>query len=180
MGELRFERVPKGIENSNFDCGISSINEDVKHSYYPHILQHAYTYSIIVEDIVVGYTQIMFRDIELTDLPEDIAEYESEVKDNKVTAVHIRFIAIRKEYQRKKFGTNILRIIIAYVRQLTQMWPVRIITIDARLNLMEWYKKEGFLDMVHNKPGQEGVTQAMFMDCMRYEEELSEYIDSLQ
>ena len=33
MGELRFERVPKGIENSNFDCGISSINEDVKHSY---------------------------------------------------------------------------------------------------------------------------------------------------
>lgn len=45
---------------------------------------------------------------------------------------------------------------------------------------MEWYKKEGFLNMVHNKPGQEGVTQAMFMDCMRYEEELSEYIDSLQ
>lgn len=180
MGELRLEKVPKGIKNSNFDCGILSINEDIKNSYYPHILQHAYTYSIIAEGIVVGYFQIMFRDIELSDLPDDIAEYESEVKDNKVTAVHIRFIAIGKEHQKKKLGTSILRVIIAYVRQLTQMWPVRIITIDARLNLMEWYKKEGFLNMVHNKPGQEGVTQAMFMDCMGYEEELSEYIDSLQ
>ena len=120
----------------------------------------------------------MFRDVELTDLPDDIAEYDSEVKDNRITAVHIRFIAIDKEYQKKKLGTSTLQIIIAYVRQLTQMWPVRIITIDARLDLMKWYIEEGFLSMVHNKPGQQGVTQAMVMDCMRYEEELSEYVDS--
>ena len=155
-----------------------SINKDVKNSYYPHILQHVYTYSIIVEKRVVGYFQIMFRDVELTDLPDDIAEYDSEVKDNRITAVHIRFIAIDKEYQKKKLGTSTLQIIIAYVRQLTQMWPVRIITIDARLDLMKWYIEEGFLSMVHNKPGQQGVTQAMVMDCMRYEEELSEYVDS--
>ena len=133
-----------------------------------------------VNNRVVEYFQIMFRDIELMDLPDDISDFESCVKDNKITAVHIRFIAIDKKYQRNKLGRTTLEIIIAYVRQLTQRWPIWIITIDARLELVPWYKEEGFLYMQHNKPGQEGVTRAMYMDCMRYENELCEYIESQQ
>lgn len=36
----------------------------------------------------------MFREIELDDFPPEIADYDPEIKDRKVSAVHIRYIAI--------------------------------------------------------------------------------------
>lgn len=179
MGELQFKIVSRKVEQSNFDCGIESINADIVNSYYPTILQHAYAYSIIANNRIVGYFQIMFRDIELNDLPEDISEYDSGKKENKISAVHINFIAIDKRYHRNNLGTFTLRIIIEYVRQLTQRWPIRIITIDARNELIHWYKEEGFLFMPHNRVGQDGVTRAMYMDCFRYQKELNDYIESI-
>ena len=47
----------------------------------------------------------MFRDIELNDLPEDISEYDSGKKENKISAVHINFIATDKRYHRNNLGT---------------------------------------------------------------------------
>lgn len=179
MEELQFKRVTKDVEYGEFDCDVSSINEDVKHSYYPHILQHAYTYSIVAREKILGYFQIMFRDVEIKDFPEDISEYESGVKDRTVSAIHIRFIAIDKNYQRRGIGQSVLNTLIMRVNRLAEKWPIRIVTIDARCDLVDWYTKCGFRRMLHNKEGQEGVTIAMYLDCIHYEDELNEYIENM-
>ena len=178
MGTLEFRRVTKNVENDSFECGINSINDYVKDSYYPTIVQHAYAYSIMSKGKILGYYMILFRDIELDDFPEEIADYNPYIKEDKISAVHIRYIAIDKKYQGHKIGTSALQTIIKAVQKLALEWPIRVITLDARIELVDWYKREGFVKLKSNTPGQNGTTEAMFFDCMNFSKELSEYLES--
>ena len=94
MGNLQYRKVTREVEDTSFTCDIPSIDEYVKNSYYPTIVQHAYGYSISGRGIVLGYYMIMFREIELDDFPPEIADYDSEIKDRKVSAVHMVHIVI--------------------------------------------------------------------------------------
>lgn len=179
MGILQFKSVTRDVESLPFDCGVDSINEYVKNSYYPTITQHAYAYSIMSGERVLGYYQVLFRDIKLDDFPAKIADYDPGVKDEKISAVHIRYIAIDEQYQGHKIGTSTLQTIIKNVKNLSELWPIRVITIDAKSDLVDWYKREGFKKMKNNTVGQEGTTEAMYFDCMRYGDELEKYIDSI-
>ena len=91
MGKLQFIEVDNKVEDAIFDCGIESINNYIIESYYPRIVQNAYTYSIMYKDIILGYYQIMFREIKLEDFPEEISDYSKEINNSKLSAVHIRF-----------------------------------------------------------------------------------------
>ena len=175
MGSLEFKLVTKQVGETSFDCGVDSINEYVRKSYYPTIAQHAYAYSICSGDKVLGYYQVYFKEILLEDFPEEISDYQSEIKDGKITAAHIRFLAIDKQYHRNKIGTKTLESIIKEVKTFSKVWPIRVITIDARDDLVEWYKNEGFKLMINNTVGQDGVSTAMFFDCMNYYNELNEF-----
>lgn len=119
MGKLQFIEVDNKVEDATFDCGIESINNYIRESYYPHIIQNAYTYSIMYKDIILGYYQIMFREIKLEDFPEEISDYSTEINNSKLSAVHIRFIAIDEKYQKNGIGTAVLHTIIEKVRQLS-------------------------------------------------------------
>ena len=57
----------------------------------------------------------MFREIELDDFPPEIADYDPEIKNRKVTAVHIRYIAIDEKYQHNRIGTATIQTIIKNV-----------------------------------------------------------------
>lgn len=46
MGNLQYRKVTREVEDTSFTCDIPSIDEYVKNSYYPTIVQHAYGYSI--------------------------------------------------------------------------------------------------------------------------------------
>ena len=179
MDKLKLSLVKPNIESSSFDCGVKSINSYVKLSYYPLLLQQAYTFEVTLDGRVLGYYQILFREIELSYFPEEISEYKCEEKENTLSAVHVRFIAVDKKYQRNGIGTTILQIIIKQIRSLSNLWPIRIITIDAILPLVEWYKKMDFRIMAGNTPGQDGVSVAMFFDCLRFSQELEDYSNSL-
>ena len=168
MGKLQFIEVDNKVEDAIFDCGIESINNYIRESYYPHIVQNAYTYSIMYKDIILGYYQIMFREIKLEDFPEEISDYSTD----------IRFIAIDEKYQKNGIGTAVLHTIIEKVRQLSIFWPIRVITIDAELDLIGWYSEIGFNKMIHNTAGQDGTTEAMYFDCMNHMNQLKEYLDS--
>lgn len=178
MGKLQFIEVDNKVEDATFDCGIESINNYIRESYYPHIIQNAYTYSIMYKDIILGYYQIMFREIKLEDFPEEISDYSTEINNSKLSAVHIRFIAIDEKYQKNGIGTAVLHTIIEKVRQLSIFWPIRVITIDAELDLIGWYSEIGFNKMIHNTAGQAGTTEAMYFDCMNHMNQLKEYLDS--
>jgi GNAT superfamily N-acetyltransferase len=158
MGKLQFIEVDNKVEDAIFACGIESINNYIRESYYPHIVQNAYTYSIMYKDIILGYYQIMFREIKLEDFPEEISDYSTEINNSKLSAVHIRFIAIDEKYQKNGIGTAVLHTIIEKVRQLSIFWPIRVITIDAKLDLIGWYSEIGFNKMIHNTAGQDGTT----------------------
>lgn len=99
MGTLEFRRVTKDVENREFDCGISSINEYVKDSYFPSIAQHAYAYNIVYKNLSIGYIQFLFRDVELDCFPDEISDIDPGVKKNTLSALHIRFLAIDMPYQ---------------------------------------------------------------------------------
>lgn len=178
MGKLQFIEVDSKVEDIIFDCGIESINNYIRESYYPHIVQNAYTYNIMYKDIILGYYQIMFREIKLEDFPEEISDYSTEINNGKLSAVHIRFIAIDEKYQKNGIGTAVLHTIIEKVRQLSIFWPIRVITIDAKLDLIGWYSKIGFNKMINNTVGQDGTTEAMYFDCMNHMNQLKEYLDS--
>lgn len=179
MGNLQYRKVTREVENTSFTCGVPSIDEYVKNSYYPTIVQQAYGYSISGRGIVLGYYMIMFREIELDDFPPEIADYDPEIKDRKVSAVYIRYIAIDEKYQHNRIGTAAIQTIIKSVKMLAANWPIRVITIDAREDLVTWYEKLGFRKMVYNTPGQDGITVSMFLDCMQKKDEFMEYIDSI-
>ena len=179
MAALDFCKVTKDVENIPFDCGDTFINEYVRESYYPLIIQHAYTYSITAKGIVLGFYQILFREIKLEDFPDDVSEYDSELKDGKISSIHIRFLAIDKHYQRRKIGDSVIRIILNDILDMAERWPIRVVTIDAKLHLVDWYKNLGFIEMKNNTDGQDGVTLAMFFDCMKHGKDLEEYIDSI-
>ena len=177
MGTLRFEKVTADVEKTSFDCGIGSINEYVKDSYYPSIVQHAYTYSIMGDNnSILGYYQVLFREIEINVFPDEIADYDPEIKGGTISSIHIRFIAIDKKYQKHKIGTNSLKIIIKNIIDFTEFFPIRVITIDARSDLIDWYRKFGFQEMLKNTVGQDGITKAMYFDCLRCADELNRYL----
>lgn len=177
MATLIFDKVQKDVENTSFDCGIQSINGDVRESYYYLITQQAYTYSVKAENgRVLGFYQIHFREITIEDFPEEISDYQTGAKHNTIAALHIRFIAVDKNIQKKRIGNSILQTIIMDIKKMSKVWPVRVITLDARTELVHWYEKCGFRKMVKNTEGQDGVTVAMFLDCMHYSEALEEYV----
>ncbi len=179
MGKLDFERVTKDVRSQSFDCGVDSINEYVRDSYYPSIAQHAYAYKITGNGRTLGYIQYLFRDIELDYFPDEISDIDPGIKENTLSALHIRFIAIDSRYQKNHIGTAALETIIRRAEQLADNWPIRLITIDARADLVGWYEKEGFKKMKENTPGQDGVTIAMYYDCMKFSEELIEYMQEI-
>lgn len=49
------------------------------------------------------------------------------------------------------------------MKMLAVNWPIRVITIDAREDLVTWYEKLGFRKMITNTLGQDGVTVSMFL-----------------
>lgn len=177
MGKLKLEKVTQKVETIDFDCGIPSINEYVRESYYPSIAQHAYAYNIVGNEISLGYIQFLFREVELDFFPDDISDIDPDIKEGCLSAVHIRFIAIEKKYQKKDIGTKVLKIIIRIIEALAEEWPISVITIDARTELVSWYEREGFKKMVKNRSGQEGVTVAMYYSCIKNLEELKTYIE---
>lgn len=180
MGDLLFKRVTTNVHNVDFNCGVESINEYVKESYFPGLVKHAYAYSISVGDKILGYYQLMLRDIVLDDLPDELSEYDTEIR-NTITAVHIRFLAIDLKYQRHRIGTQVMRIAMTQIRELSKIWPVRIITIDAVVDKIAWYERLGFKKTKRNSREQEGVTEAMYFDCMSDDDFklLDDYFDSI-
>lgn len=179
MSKLTYKFLQKEIKSGEFDCGVESINKYVVDSFFATLLQHGYAYQILYNnDIVVGYYMITFNHVKIEDCPETISEYTSGLSDF-LYCVEIKYLAIASDYQNKKIGTNVLLTIIKSIKDYALKFPIRLITIDARSDLVDWYKKMGFIEFPKNPNWQEGYTTKMYIDCMIHEKELEEYLDSL-
>lgn len=179
MSKLIYRLLQEDIKKGTFDCGVNKINEYIVKSFFATLLQHGYAYQIIYNDgIVVGYYMITFNHVSIDSCPEAISEYTSELNDFLYCA-EIKYLAIDKKYQGKKIGTYVLLAIIKDIKEYAVHLPIRLITIDARNDLVSWYKKMGFAEFPQNPKWQEGVTTKMYMDCLLHQKELDEYLSSL-
>lgn len=174
-GELDFQLVKDESAGASFDCSNETINKYVRDGYYNTLLQCAYMYSISAGGRILGFYQIMFREIEAEDLSSDETFHDGGLKDGVISAVHIRFLAVDKRFHKNKIGTNTLRVIIKRVLEFAQFWPIRVITIDALNDLVEWYKEMGFVVAMKNTPSQNGVSTLMYYVCDVFAEELEKY-----
>lgn len=179
MSKLTYKFLQKEIKSGEFDCGVESINQYVVDSYLATLLQHGYAYQILYDnEIVVGYYMITFKHVIIEDCPGAISEYTSGLSDF-LYCMEIKYIAIAKEYQNRKIGTVVLPTIIKSIKDYAVMFPIRLITVDARNDLVDWYKKMGFIEFPKNPNWQEGYTTRMYIDCMIHQKELDEYLESL-
>lgn len=178
MAELSYKFLDKEVENGTFDCGVPSINDYVYASFFATLLQHGYAYQILYKkNIVIGYYMITFNHVRIDDCPETVSEYTSELSEF-LYCVEIKYLAIARDYQKRKIGTNVLPSIIKSIKDYALSFPIRLITIDARVDLVDWYKRMGFREFPHNPEWQDGYTTKMYMDCLIRQEELERYIES--
>jgi GNAT superfamily N-acetyltransferase len=176
MIAIKTKKVQCDLSDSSFNCGVAGINRMIRESYYPTLLQHMYAYEIIVNDIIVGYYMIEFRRIYLAEsgLEEKIGEYISDLADA-CYALNLRYIAVGSEYQHRGIGSLMLKLIIKQTNELCKNWPIRLITLDALPEKVEWYKSNGFLPFRKNCAKNAKGEVPMFFDCLLDEKLLEEY-----
>ena len=166
MSKIMCPLMDKDVKE--FCCANASIEKQIEESYFTTLLKQAYGYQIIIDDKVVGYYMLYFRNINLRQVHKIMGEeYESDMLDYYI-AMHIRYLAIDKKLQHLGIGTAVLKGLIVEILRISKIYPIRVITIDALLEYHEWYRKIGFRD----SPGcmYDGITVPMFIDCMTKEE----------
>lgn len=166
MAEIRCPLMDKEVDG--FECNNSSIEEQVRDSYFITLLKQAYGHQIIIDGQIVGYYMLYFKSIKPNEIHKIMdEEYESNMVDYYM-AMHIRYLAIDKRVQHRGIGTIVLRGILAEIIELSKKYPIRIITIDALTEYYDWYKNIGFKDI----PGCEsdGIVHQMYIDCMTKKE----------
>lgn len=172
--QIRTRKLQDDLENSAFDCGIDGVNDMVRRSYYPTLLQHLYAFEILADDQPVGYYMVGFQRLQLTDCPDDIGDYISDTSDYCYT-LHIRYIAIAKKYQKLGIGTIVLKLLISSVFSLCVSWPIRLITLDALKEKVNWYKSLGFIAFNEKDICKENAKIRMYMDCLIDRNKLDQY-----
>lgn len=176
MSQLTYRLLRQDVERGDFDCGIESINEYVFQSYWATLLQHGYAYQIEYSNRILGYYMITMNHVLLEECDEKIAEYTSGLSDF-IYTIEIKYLAIGKQYQGKKIGTEALKTIIKSIKDFLYQIPFRLITIDARNDYVKWYERFGFVKCPVNSAGQDGYTTKMYLDCLKDIEKLKKYQD---
>ena len=176
MSQIVMRKLSTDPCNSMFDCGVKGINNMIKRSYYSTLLQQLYCYEIVVDGIVIGYYMLGFRKIKFEECPGDIGDLFDDLSEDGYCALHIKYIAITAKYQKRGIGTKVLYILLRQIKELCKTWPVRIITLDAIRERVEWYKKNGFL-LFNEEDINKGCKEIpMYMDFILEPEKVKDYI----
>lgn len=172
MSEIRY--VLLSSDPSNFDCGNPAINKYVESSYFATLYQQCYAYKIMYKSVVVGYYMITLRDVALSDCISEISDYQMGEFGDYIPSLYINYLAIETKFQKNKIGTKTLEKIITETRQLTNILPIRFITINAVPDKIDWYKKIGFSEMGKDI---DSVNKYMFIDLIKNKQQLVDYCD---
>ena len=174
MGQIEMRKLISDPCNQAFDCGIAGINDMIKRSYFPTILQHLYCFEVKVDGEIIGYYMYGFRKLKMEECPGETGEYFSDLSDVCYT-LHLKYIAVASQYQHHGVGTKVLYLLIKQIFEMCKIWPVRLITLNALKERVDWYRSIGFkmfneLDMQNNDKDVQ-----MYMDCLLDPDKVSEY-----
>lgn len=173
MAELRYELLTS--EAAGFDCGNPSINKYVEDSFAATLSQQCYAYRIVYKSCIVGYYMITLRDVALSDCVSDISDYQEGNFGEFLPSLYINYLAVGKKYQKNKIGTSTIQKIINETRKLTDVLPIRFITINAVPDKVEWYTKMGFDFMGKDI---DCINKYMYIDMIKDKEKLVDYYNN--
>lgn len=177
MTNIRIIRLQHEVVPGSFDCGVTSINNQIENSYYPSMLQYQYSFEILGNDIPIGFYVCSFRKIPIDAGPKDIAEYSVDTI-KAYYSLDITYFAIARQYQNYGIGSMVLDMLIKQTMQNCSIYPIRLITLDALKEKVEWYKKRGFRLFKENDVLDTNTsTVTMYVDCLLSENrrQLDEY-----
>ena len=179
MGKLIFTKLNHPADQC-FTCGNSSIDKKVADSYFLTLLDRCYAYEVTTESgVIVAYYQIQFKRFPIDRFPEPIDEYSLNSYVD-LYAMHIEYLAVRKEYQYQKIGSNVLKHILAKIIMFHRDCPFRLVTINALNEKVSWYQRAfGFKEV--DQDGDDPETTLMMIDLLSAENLrlLKEYEDIL-
>ena len=176
MGQISYRLLSEDIIINEFTCGNPSIDQMLKDGFYSTLLKQGFCYEIVIRDRIVGYFFYTYILVSCND--ENMDSYCSTLMGFNYPALHIKFIAIDKKFQRKKIGTNVLRLFISNARKLHKDFPVRFVVIDALKDLESFYSKLGFQPVDDQDISANLSTIRMFFDLFDDDERqrLQDYI----
>lgn len=175
MGRMEMKKLNHDTCDRVFDCGNASINKLITESYFPTILQHLYCFEVTVDGEIIGYYMYGFQMIKLEECPEEIREYYSSLS-NVCYTINLKYIAVASQYQHRGFGSIILCSIIKYTHEMCKNWPVRMITLNALKERVDWYQRNGFKMFNELDAQNDNITEVkMYMDCLLNPDKVKEY-----
>ena len=168
MGTLHISKITTSIEE-NFSCGNDSIDDMLKDSLYLTALRRCYAYQVTADKVTLGYYMIELKRFRLEIFDPPLEDYSVGHYED-MYAMHIEYIAIKRECQRNKIGSGVLKYIIATIQELSVACPFRLLTVSALYNLVHWYESFGFKVVHKYEDKQNPETVLMVRDMLTTEE----------
>ena len=143
-----------------FDCGNGTINEMVKNSFFPHLINQQKVFKILFGEQVVAYYAISLSRIQ----EEGIAlEYN---RTPEFGVIYLDYIAVDVRFQKKGIGSILLDTIILKGRKLSEIIPARILVLEALQGKEAWYNSRAFITFKDDKANGK---QYMYFDLLSAE-----------
>ncbi|MBE5810405.1 MAG: GNAT family N-acetyltransferase [Clostridiales bacterium] len=174
MAKMKIVKLQRDLQGCSFDCGNPSINALVKESFYPTLLQHLYAFEVLVDDVTVGYYMIGFRRLSLAHCPDEVSDYTSNMSDL-CYSLHLKYIAVDKNFQHCGIGRRTLQLLLRKVVIMCNDWPIRLITLHALKEKIQWYQSIGFSVFCEEDLNNEQPDVEMYMDLLLNKEAVMEY-----
>lgn len=162
MDSLTFTKMAKPADPT-FTCGIESIDKMVKDSYFLCLMKRSYAYEVTYNGIIVGYYRIELKRFDNSKFDPPLDEHSLDLYSD-LYALHIQYIAVRKEYQQHHIGSSIFEHILQSVDDIVKCCPLRLVTLEAFHDLINWYSKYTFIDLAPSLDNPE--TNLMFSDLI--------------
>lgn len=145
FSKVKSERLSKVYDLSKFDCSDEDLNDFIKNDALTYQAKKlATTILFFYEDNVIGFISVAADSLKLNlDEKETYGIHQKKLED--VPAIKLARLAVDKIFQKQGVGTNILKWIIGYALDYSEIIAVRFITIDAYPDKTDFYLKFNFM-----------------------------------
>lgn len=164
MGALCCTLIESESELGEFNCGNPSINTLVAESFYPHILKQIRVYKLSIQGMRVGFCSVSILAIALDNSDAPVAEFFD--KTPTFAALKLDYLAVDEKVQNMGIGSTALQYIITEAQALHNMWPIRLLVLDALRDKIDWYTRKGFQALNKSELSGSSPTVQMYIDLM--------------
>lgn len=157
--ELQIEELNSSHKLDEFMCSNCSLDTYLKNNaYYENIMKFANTKIVTINEKIVAYFTIEFKNIEIEE--DEITE--------KYPTVYLKCLAIDDKYKNNGIGTILLQHITVEAKRISEFIGCRCLLIDALSDKVSWYQDRGFQYLDEDNCKQDDITIPMFIDFRDY------------